>query len=340
MPGVNLVISPTGPGNSGPHKTAKLPRACGCGFKDTGMLRSPSPNFLSRDDGMRTVLIHGMVMAPSFWAAFAPSIVREGTAAAYPLPGHSPWTLDGYDGELDTFDIVDAYAAAIERDFDGKPVTLIGHSTGGFVSLLLARHRPDLVGNVVLMGAFACGRFEGQERLVSRILRLPLFGRLLFVRLFTRWIATRESFRWGSIECVFDKTADWETDETIAVMEQVRDHLLKSRADDIARFVSWMSRTSLIDELSLIEVPVLNIIGARDAIVPPAHQIHLSGRLPQVQTVILDRVGHLPMAEARDAVDRLIGTFLFFGPLAARHPSSQRKLVTAKGFGPAVSLRF
>lgn len=287
---------------------------------------------------MKTVLIHGMVMAPAFWSCFTPGIVREGRAAAYPLPGHNPWTMDGLSGGLNTADIVNAYAAAIERDFDGEPVTLIGHSTGGFVSLLLARHRPDLVSNVILMGAFACGRFEGQERLAARILRLPLLGRHLFIRLFTRWIATRETFRWGALECVFDKTVGWETNETIAAMEQVREHLLKSRAAEIAAFVSWMSQTSVIDELPLIDVPVLNIIGARDAIVPPSHQIHLSGRLPRAQTVILDKVGHLPMAEARDKVDRLIGAFLLFGPLTANRRSALLKETRAEPFANAVPL--
>lgn len=174
----------------------------------------------------------------------------------------SPWPrYSGY---------VHAYAEAIERDFNGEPVTLIGHSTGGFISLLLARHRPDLVSSVILMGAFACGRFEGQERLASHILRIPLLGRHLFIRLFARWIATRETFRWGSLDCVFDKSADWETEETIAAMEQVREHLLKSEASEIASFVSWMSRTSVIDGLPFVDVPVLNIIGARDAIAATA----------------------------------------------------------------------
>jgi len=287
---------------------------------------------------MKTVLIHGLVMAPTFWSCFAPSIVREGRAAAYPLPGHSPWTLDGLSGTLNTADIVNAYAAAIERDFDGEPVTLIGHSTGGFVSLLLARHRPDLVSNVILMGAFACGRFVGQERLAARILRLPLLGRLLFIRLFTRWIATRETFRWGSLECVFDKSAGWETEQTIATMEQVREHLVKSRADEIVAFVSWMSQTSVIQELPLIDVPVLNIIGARDAIVPPSHQIHLSGRLPRVHTVILDKVGHLPMAEAREKVDQLIATFLLFGPLTASRKNDLTKPAKPEPFRLALPL--
>ncbi|KQY14970.1 hypothetical protein ASD36_25570 [Rhizobium sp. Root1334] len=288
------------------------------------MLRPPPPHWLSEDSGMKTVLIHGMVMSPVFWNCFTPGIVREGRAAAYPLPGHSPWRLDNLTQSLTTAAIVRAYAEAIERDYNGEPVTLIGHSTGGFISLLLARHRPDLVNNVILMGAFACGRFEGQERLASRILRLPLFGQHLFIRLFTRWIATREAFRWGSLECVFDKTAGWETEETIAAMEQVRERLLNSQAGEIAAFVSWMSQTSIVNELPLIDVPVLNIIGGRDAIVPPLHQIHLSGRLPRAHTVILDKVGHLPMAEARDKVDQLIAAFLLLGPLSQNRKSSAR----------------
>ncbi|WP_455272638.1 alpha/beta fold hydrolase [Rhizobium herbae] len=302
------------------------------------MLSCPDPHWLSEDLGMKTVLIHGMVMSPAFWSCFAPSIIREGRAAAYPLPGHSPWRLGERSQGLTTAAIVDAYAEAIERDFDGEPVTLIGHSTGGFVSLLLARHRPDLVNNVILMGAFACGRFEGQERLASRILRLPLLGRHLFVRLFTRWIATREAFRWGSLECVFDKSVGWETEETIAAMEQVREHLLKSQAAEIAAFVSWMSRTSVINELPLIDVPVLNIIGGRDAVVPPLHQIHLSGRLPRAHTVILDKVGHLPMAEARERVDQLIATFLLFGPLTANRKSILTKESRTQSFGNAMPL--
>lgn len=282
------------------------------------MLHDPPHLWLSQDAGMRTVLIHGMVMSPSFWNCFAPTIVREGRAVAYPLPGHSPWRLEGAALPLQTNDIVDAYARSIERDFGGDPVTLIGHSTGGFVSLLLARHRPDLVSNLILMGAFACGRFEGQERIAARILRLPLLGRALFIRFFTRWISTRENFRWGSLESVFDQAVSWETEETIATMEQVRASLLSSHPDEIAAFVSWMSATSVMAELAHIEVPVLNIIGARDRIVPPTHQLHLSGGLRRVQTVILPQVGHLPMAEAREHVDRLIAQFLMFGPLTSR----------------------
>ncbi|WP_426123648.1 hypothetical protein [Pararhizobium sp. PWRC1-1] len=82
-------------------------------------------------------------------------------------------------------------------------------------------------------------------------------------------------------------------------MEQVREHLLKSEASEIATFVSWMSRTSVIDGLPFFDVPVFNMTGAHDAIVPPSDP----SLLPRVHTVILDKV------------DRLISTFLLFGPL-------------------------
>ena len=295
------------------------------------MLHSPEPTWLSETPGTRTVLIHGMVMAPAFWRCFAPSIAMTGRTAAYPLPGHSPWILGNDAVPLTTEAIVDAYAQAIERDFQGEPVTLIGHSTGGFLSLLLARHRPDLVERVVLMGAFACGRFEGQERMASRILRLPWLGRLLFSRLFTRWIATKEAFRWGSLECVFDKSVTWETEETLATMEAVREHLLASRPHEIAAFVVWMSRTSIVPELPRIDVPVLNIIGAGDRVVPPIHQIHLAAALPRCHTVILNAIGHLPMAEARGKVDRLIGDFILLGP----HGLSSRAAAQKNRFGSA-----
>ncbi|OLP58087.1 hypothetical protein BJF93_05490 [Xaviernesmea oryzae] len=297
------------------------------------MLRSPDAVWLSDNPGTNTVLIHGMVMAPAFWRCFAPTIAMTGRAAAYPLPGHSPWILGNGHAPLTTAAIVDAYATAIERDFDGRPVTLVGHSTGGFISLLIARHRPDLVSRVVLMGAFACGRFEGQERMASRILRMPLLGRLLFSKLFTRWIATKETFRWGSLECVFDKAVAWETEETLATMEMVREHLLASRPHEIAAFVMWMTRTSIVPELPRIDVPVLNIIGAGDRVVPPVHQIHLAAALPRCHTVILNAIGHLPMAEARPTVDRLISDFILLGPhgLTSRAAAQKIRSGAAKG---------
>ncbi|WP_377277832.1 alpha/beta fold hydrolase [Rhizobium sp. R86522] len=256
------------------------------------------------------VLIHGMVMAPSFWRTYSPDVVRRARSAAYALPGHHPWKLTEPGQAITPEAVASAYAEAIQRDFGGRPVTLIGHSTGGFVSLLIARHYPELVKSIVLIGAFACGRFEGQERLPAKLLRVPRIGPLLFRQFFQRWISTSEQFRWGSIECVFDKGCPWQNERAVAAMEEVRLQLQQARPEDIAACIRFMSATSLVSDLSEIRRPVLNIVGAEDAIVPSAHQLRVSKLLPQVQTVLLRNCGHLPMVEHQTLTAGVISAFV------------------------------
>ncbi|WP_377300236.1 alpha/beta fold hydrolase [Rhizobium halophytocola] len=272
-------------------------------------LSVPPAEWLSQHPGRNFVLLHGLVMAPTFWRLYAPRYVVEHNTVAYPLPGHDRWHLPVTGQVITTEDIIEAYAAAIERDFDGHPVTLVGHSTGAFISLLLAERRPDLVRSVVLMGGFACGRFEGQERFAARLLRIPGIGMSVFCTLLKRWISTPEGFRQGSSDCVFDKSCPWETAETVAMIEAVRQRLLTCKPQDIAAVVSWFQRTSLLDRIANVEVPVLNLIGINDEVVPPLHQLRLSRLLPNVQTVLFGKSGHLLMVERQGELDRVFARF-------------------------------
>ncbi|NBB48388.1 alpha/beta fold hydrolase [Rhizobium sp. CRIBSB] len=273
------------------------------------------------------VLIHGMVMAPSFWRTYAPQAVRRANSAAYALPGHHPWKLSEPGQPLRPQAVAAAYAGAIRRDFGGRPVTLIGHSTGGFVSMLIAIHFPQLVKAIVLVGAFACGRFEGQERLPARLLRMPHIGPFLFRRLFLRWISSSEQFRWGSIACVFDKRCPWQNERAVLAMEDVRLQLQQARPEDIAACIQFMSETTLLANLPAIRLPVLNIVGAEDAIVPPAHQLRVSKLLPQAQTVVLRNCGHLPMVEHQALTSDTISAFVD-GMSAAESRRQRRETTT------------
>jgi pimeloyl-ACP methyl ester carboxylesterase len=299
------------------------------------MLTPPPARWIgSQETNQNFVLIHGMVMAPSFWETYAPEVARQGHSLAYPLPGHHPWHLDRPGQPPKASEVAHAYAQAIQRDFNGRPATLIGHSTGGFVALLIARDYPELVRSVVLIGAFACGRFEGQERLAARLLRAPHIGPFLFRQFFARWISTPEQFRWGSIECVYDKNCPWQDEEAVNTMEGVRHQLAQARPEDIAACIRFMSQTSILGDLRNINVPVLNIVGANDAIVPPAHQLRVSRLLQRVQTVILRNCGHLPMVEQQMRTDRIISGFIDalgviqIPPAQSGHRSSTRSAAT------------
>lgn len=272
-------------------------------------LPRPPAELLSDCPGHNFVLIHGLGMAPVFWRLYAPQHVLEHKSVAYPLPGHDRWPLPIPGQVITTDDVVTAYSEAIEQDFKGRPVTLVGHSTGGFVSLALAAYRPDLVRSVVLLGGFACGRFEGRERLAARLLRIPGFGPALFRTLYRRWISTGEAFRLGSLDCVYDKSCPWETSETLQMIEDVRTRLRGCRPEDVGSVVYWIQRSNLLDRIKGLTVPVLNLVGADDQVVPAYHQVRLSRWLPNAMTVLFDKAGHLLMVERQSALNRILANF-------------------------------
>ncbi|MCO6188070.1 alpha/beta fold hydrolase [Rhizobium sp. L1K21] len=274
-------------------------------------LSVPSAEWISKEPGPRFVLLHGMTMAPVFWRSFTPDKLLSGMSAAYPLPGHYPWTLsDEERAGLCTDMIVDAYAEVIERDFGGNPVTLVGHSTGAHLCLLVAARRPDLVDGVILAGGFGCGRFEGQESIATRILMMPFLGPAIFMKLFSRWISTPDNFRMGAARCVGDRACPWETEVTLESMENVRRQLLLSNPLDIVAMATWLRHQSIMKSLPKITRPVLNVIGLKDYVVPAVHQLNVSRQLPNVQTVLLPNSGHLPMVEQHAYFNRVVNAFV------------------------------
>lgn len=59
------------------------------------------------------------------------------------MTGPGPWTIEA---------VADAVAAHI-RDVHGRPVLVLGHSTGGAIALRLAISHPDVVAGLVVMNS-------------------------------------------------------------------------------------------------------------------------------------------------------------------------------------------
>jgi pimeloyl-ACP methyl ester carboxylesterase len=87
---------------------------------------------------------------------------RSGHGRATPVP-HGPWPVDWMWHEAEVL------ATLVERTAS-EPVTLVGHSDGGTISLLCASARPELVADVIALAAHSwvepkCVRaIEGMRR--------------------------------------------------------------------------------------------------------------------------------------------------------------------------------
>jgi pimeloyl-ACP methyl ester carboxylesterase len=98
------------------------------------------------ESGPRVVFVHGLFGQGKNWTTIAKGLAADHRVTLVDLPnhGHSPWT-----DRVDYLDMAELLAAELEQF--GEPVTLVGHSMGGKVSMQLALRRPELLRALVVV---------------------------------------------------------------------------------------------------------------------------------------------------------------------------------------------
>ena len=115
------------------------------------------------------------------------AVPRYGHDPAYPVSSNWPHLRD----EL---------IALIEQQAKGKPVHLVGHSLGGYVSLLAACRRPELVRSVVMVDAPVVAGWRAQS-----VRAMKLGG--LFKRLSPGRVSARRRWQWPSAAAAWEHFA-------------------------------------------------------------------------------------------------------------------------------------
>jgi len=243
----------------------------------------------------RVVVVHGGPGAPGSMAPVARVLARtEGVL--------EPWqTAHSVAGQ------VEELSGQIER-WAAPPVTLIGHSWGAWLSVLLASERPSLVSRLALVGS---GPFRAQDAQRIQARR-------------RRRLTSRE---WNELERVETRLGDPRIPPSPATLRRLGRlseradscELLPHRAlgpppDPVAFRKVWPEaeemrrRGVLLQALRRLRMPILVLHGRVDphpveGVVQPLRQARR-----KVEVVVLDRCGHYPWWEryARDAFfDRL-----------------------------------
>ena len=98
------------------------------------------------ESGPPVVFVHGLFGQGKNWTTIAKGLAGNHRVTLVDLPnhGHSPWT-----DRVDYLDMAELLAAELEHQ--GEPVTLVGHSMGGKVSMQLALRRPELLRALVVV---------------------------------------------------------------------------------------------------------------------------------------------------------------------------------------------
>lgn len=260
-------------------------------MKDLG---ASQDEFGKQDDGARlpVVFLHGLFEAPAVWGPVRAALARLGAeTCAPPLPGHSGDAIRRPRSEgLHLGDApIRHMEAVIEKIAAGGRVRLVGHSLGGYLALSVARDRPDLVHDALVIGAPHAGDCGRPVTLATRMVtEWPLVGPLSAHVLHRAWVSDADRFEAWMQGCVAPG------ERLSRLPAEMRAELRAGCPETMRDMAVWIRGRSSLKRFAAIEVPVTTVVSARDPVVSAAHQIELARTLPGGLAQVIDS-GHLPM---------------------------------------------
>jgi pimeloyl-ACP methyl ester carboxylesterase len=218
-------------------------------------------------------------------------ICDAGIFAAQAAPFPEARALEGYDGA----DTLAGMAASVLRQADeagAGQVDLLGHSMGGRVALEVVRLAPERVRRLALVstGVHPVGDGEQSKRHALR----DLGRRDGFAALVDAWLPP--------MVAPANRASLYEPLRTMC--------LAQGQARFEADTAALLGRQEAASLLPAITGPALVMTGALDSWAPPEQHAAIAAALPDATCVVVPGAGHMLPAEAPDAVNRSIATWL------------------------------
>jgi len=244
-------------------------------------------NYIQRGEGSPVILAHGFVASLRTWDDLLPEIAEAGYAGyALDLLGHGESYKPARRRDYTFNAVFDHFAAWIDSLRLTEPLTLVGHSLGGGLSLQYALLHPERVRGLALVNPFydfhqlaPVVRFAFQRRLLNA----DLIGRTPY-RLF-RLMVDATSFRF-----------DIDSREAHTLPEHVRIRT----ALDYTRSATGVyniphTLPNFTPRLARIQQPTLLVWGRRDSTLAPDSFPRMSKLLPNIIAEhALPSCGHVP----------------------------------------------
>jgi pimeloyl-ACP methyl ester carboxylesterase len=261
--------------------------------------------------GHSFILIHGINASTSFWLS-NPTFLKHGHCYALSLPGHYPAAFPpGFqEAQFTVEEMAKVMSEAICELAQAKPVTLVGHSTGGFAALAIAAYSPEMVQRVISIGGFVRGQLTGILGLCQNLLKFGAPGKAL-CKLGFRVLATNRSlFRQSLQTYAYDKKSFFAYADLNTFVDNSYSDYKHLHLDSIFLYLRVLPELDISDLLPRINQPVLALVGDCDPIVPPTQSEIIASSISNADLITLKGVGHVPFFECPAKYQQAVDSWL------------------------------
>jgi pimeloyl-ACP methyl ester carboxylesterase len=255
-------------------------------------------SFTETGSGSPIVFLHGLGLNRNFWSSTIAHLSQSHRCIAIDLPGHGESRAHTVNGTMS------AYAAAVREVIEQKQlssITLVGHSMGGQIAMILALQMPAVITKLVLVCAAGIETFTPDEREKMRAGGHAIWRNPVTEDMLKRVYASID--RSGNYSLVSEH------------LEQQR-HNFRNFSELLCNSISGMLDEPVYDFLSALTQPTLCIFGGADAGIPNRYlhpQMSVQDlvqaaqkKIPQCTAEIFPKAGHyLPVEYPQELANKI-----------------------------------
>ncbi len=254
-------------------------------------------------EGPPLLLIHGFGASTYTWRQIAPELARDHRVIAVDMKGFGQ-SDKPFDENYSVFDQAELLTQLI-LDRDLRDLTVVGHSFGGGVALVLALDEDErLKGRITKLVLLDSIAYPQDIPMFFRMLNMPVFSHV-GVRMVPPAVQTRIALQIAYLDN--SKIEDEEVETYAAPLRTAagKHAIIHSARQIVPEGIEELSR-----RYKSIEQPTLILWCDHDRIVPLDVGLKLRRTLPNATLKLVDECGHMPHEEQPEATLGLLRDFL------------------------------
>lgn len=260
-------------------------------------------NIINKGSGRPLVFIHGFGATSHTWFKIQTALSSHNELHLVDLKGYgaSPRPKDGDYSVTTQAELVKTYL--LKNGL--KNFTLIGHSYGGGITLLVAlelqKEYPGLIRDLILIDSMA---YPQKFPWFIMSLQIPMlaefFSAIIPIKLQVQMV----------LNYVFYDAAKISQDSIIAYSESLRQTGGRSANIAVARQILLPNIDEIIGRYAELKMPCLIIWGDKDKVISSEIGNKLNKELSNSQLHVINNCGHAPQEECPENVIKIISRFL------------------------------